>query len=211
MSRTIVVYSGEIVYGKLNLFEGAEDTSLKDGSDKAKSNLMHDLKIIGNTFKKFVWNRESANIMQEWYESGGEPDPDHPNLLGYCARRGVHLIKLCMVASISDSDDMVITVEHFQRAQSWMIEVEHWMPDVFKAMSHGGDGELIKECWHFFYKIYIRKEEPIKEYRLIRFLQERTPSHNVERILTLMVKGNMLKQVEVNKVGTCYVPKVMKE
>ncbi len=211
MSRTILVYSGEIIYGNLNLYEGTSTPLPKGASAKDKSNLLHDLEIIGSVFSKFIWTKESAGIMQQWYETGGEPAPDHPKLLGYCTRRGAHLIKLCQIASISDSDDMVITVEHFQRALDWMIEVEHYMPDIFKAMSQGGDGQLIKECWHFFYKIYIKKEEPIKEYRLIRFLQERTPSHNVERILTLMVKGNMLKQVEVNKVGTCYVPKVMKE
>ena len=211
MSRTIVVYSGEIVYGKLKLYEGSKDASLKASNDKIKRNLMHDLKIIGNTFKKFVWNRESAGIMEEWYESGGEPTPDHPNLLGYCARRGVHLLKLCMVASISDSDDMVITVEHFQRAQSWMIEAEHYMPDIFKAMSHGGDGELIKECWHFFYKIYIKKQEPIKQYRLVRFLEERAPAHSVERILNLMVMGHTFKLIETNVAGKCYVPMVLKE
>ena len=211
MSRTIVVYSGEIIYGDLNLYEESSTAQEKSTSVKDKSNLMHDLKIIGNVFSKFTWTKESANIMQRWYETGGEPAPDHPKLLGYCTRRGAHLIKLCQVASISDSDDMVITIEHFQRALDWMIEVEHFMPDIFKAMSQGGDGQLIKECWHFFYKIYLKKQEPIKEYRLIRFLQERTPSHNVERILNLMVKGNMLKLVEVNKVGTCYVPKVLKE
>jgi len=102
---------------------------------------------------------------------------------------------------------MVITVEHFQRAESWLIEVEHYMPDIFKAMSHGGDGQLIKECWHFFYKIYIKKQEPIRHARLITFLQDRTPGHNVERLLSLMVASDMFTVVEVNKVGKCYVPK----
>ena len=150
MSRTIVVYSGEIIYGNLNLLEESNSSSTKNTNANIKSDLMHDLKIIGNVFSKFIWNKESAGIMEEWYKSGGEPAPDHPKLLGYCARRGTHLLKLCQVASISDSDDMVITLDHFQRALDWMIEAEHYMPDIFQSMSHGGDGRVRDELWHFF-------------------------------------------------------------
>ena len=209
MSRTIIVYSGEVIYGDLNLYEEPDNISPKSMDDKEKSDLMHDLKIIGNTFKKFTWTKESASIMQRWYETGGEPAPDHPKLLGYCARRGAHLIKLCQVASISDCDDMVITIEHFKLALDWMIEVEYYMPDIFKAMSYGGDGQLMKDCWHFFYKIYVKKQEPIRQARLISFLKDRTTGHNVERLLNLMVMSDMFKEIEVNKVGKCYAPKLL--
>ena len=211
MSRTIVIYSGEVVYGNLNLLGESGDTSTKTTHAKNKSNLMHDLKIIGNAFSKFTWTKESAYVMTKWYKSGGEPAPDHPKLLGYCARRGTHLIKLCQVASISDSDDMVITLDHFQRALDWMIEAEHYMPDIFKAMIHGGDGQLMKDCWHFFYKLYIKDKEPIRKARLIGFLQDRTPGHNVERLLNLMVMSDMFKEIEVNKIGKCYTPKLLTE
>ncbi len=197
MSRVITVYSGEIIIG--DLFAEMEDNS------KLREDLVHDLKLISTLTGKFIWTEDAATIMQRWNkERPGAPD--HPKLLHYNTRRVSQMLKLCQISSVLDSNDMTITMEHFQRASDWLVEAEYYMPDMFKAMTQGGDGQVIKECFYFVYKTYIKAKEPVREYRVVRFLQDRTPSHNLERLLNIMVKGNLLKQVLVNKIGTCYIP-----
>ena len=204
MSRTILVYSGESIIGDL-FDEGGMSTDLRN-------DLVHDLKLIGGICGPFVWTKEAASAMQKWHMDRGAPAPDHPKLVHYCTRRTSQLLKLCQIASINESDKQEITFEHFDIALSWLITAEYYMPDIFKAMAHGGDAQLIRECWHFVYKLYTHNnnKKPIQEFRIMRFLQERTPSHNVDKIMTMMVKGDFLQPEAVNKLGSCYSPKVLK-
>ena len=185
----------------------ADAVKAKNKAHKALyEDVLHDLKVIGNLRGEFRWQPEAAQSMQQWYFDDGPPRPDHPKLTHYATRRPAHLIKLCQIASVLEGDELLITNEHFDRALSWLIEVEHWMPEIFKALAQGGDAEIIKECWHYLYKIYVKDKAPIKESRVIRFLQDKTPSHNVPRIYEMMVRGELLKVQHVNKVGACVIP-----
>ena len=53
MSRTIIVYSGEVIYGDLNIYEEPNDTYPTSMDEKEKRYIMHDLRIIVKKFKMF--------------------------------------------------------------------------------------------------------------------------------------------------------------
>ena len=123
------------------------------------------------------------------------------------SRRAAHLLKLCTLASIASSDDLVITLDHFVEALDWLTELEKFIPDIFKSMKSGGDQQAMEELWHFIYQEFMRKKEPIPEHLAHAFLAERVPVHNVEPILNSMVK-QMLFEKQFTKGGTPgYVPK----
>ncbi len=206
MSRCILIYSGESLISDLHIDE--ED----DIDDKGlKKELLADLKEIGKSYGPFTWELDAIAQIKKWHFNHGEPSPDHPKLAHYCTRRTAHLLKLCQVASINESNGKVITLDHLQIALDWLVEAEKYMPDVFKAMTHGGDAQLITECFHFAIKLSVKEGQPVRESRIINFLGERTPAHNVERILTIMEKGDLLRPVMVNKIGKCFWPKRKKD
>ena len=198
LSRTMLVYSGNIEIRSL-FASTTTDQKLVDI-------LTAHLKNISTLYGEMSFTPEAAQAADHFNMTGGEPKPDHPKLLSYNIRRVVHMLKLAMVASVSRSDEMLITVEDVERALEWLFEVESSMPDIFKAMSQGGTGKVMEEAWHFIFKAHAKEQKAVKEHRLIQFLQERVPVHNIKPTIDMMVQGKMIeKKLEVGGVG--YVPR----
>lgn len=198
ISRVILVYSGETILRPL-FADYDEDTKRFDS-------LARRLRRIGSLYGEMRFTDEAAELITEWHLAKGPPTPDHPRLVHYNTRRTAHLLKLCMVASAARGDTLQVTADHFREALDWLIEVEAYMPDIFKAMKAGGDSKAIEAAWHFTYEHWVKKKEPIPETRLIYFLQERIPAHNVQRVLEVMVKAEILIQQIGTKGERVYKP-----
>jgi hypothetical protein len=200
LSRTMLVYSGV-----RTLVDPFADTRNSDINDK---DLRSDLKKIGEAYGEYKFTDESKAMITKWHMENGPPTPEHPKLHHYLTRRTQHLLKLCMVAAAATSSKKVIEIDHVQLALDWLIEVEHFIPDIFKSMSMGGDSKAIEETWYFVYKTYTtsKDKDPVPAARVFRFLQERVPAHAVEHIIGIMVKAGLLKEKQVNKIGVCYIP-----
>lgn len=198
ISRVIMVYSGKTQIRELF----GEEVGNKDLQRKLQADLVH----IGKLYGKMSFEEDAVTAISEWHKAEGPPVPDHPRLVHYCTRRTAHLLKLCMVASAAESDDLVIRLEHFTQALDWLIEAESYMPDIFKAMSNGGDSNVIKETWHYAYQLHMKEKKPILENRLILFIQGRTPSHNVMRILEVMERGGLLRKEQISFGLSGFVP-----
>lgn len=202
MSRTLICYSGENIY--TDMF------TLLDNDDEAFNALIHDLTEIHKLWGQMEFTDEFMESFRAWARAGGPPAPDHPRLHGYSTRRGSHFLKIAMVASLAESNDLVLTQEHFRTALGWMVELETFMPDVFKSMRTGGDMEAMKECWHFAYTIWVKKQEPVPEQKIVQFLAERIPAHSVERVIDTMERAGLLKKQFMASGGHGYEPKAQK-
>lgn len=186
LSRTILVHSGEMTIR--SLFDIIEKPEFVHGQ------LTADLKTISALIGKFTFEAGAAHAIDAWHKAGGPPKPDHPKLQHYATRRSAHILKLCMVASASRSNDMVITLEDYHRALEWLFEAESFMPDIFKSMSIGGDAKAIEDTYYWAYKMYMKKGEALSEALIIEYLQNKVASHSVERILQLMVKSRLFEK-----------------
>lgn len=194
MSRILIIYSGEFFH--TDLFSAAVF------EDKSREGLVNDLRDIYKIYGEFTVTDDAKEALNEWSKKGGPPVPEHPKLMHYRSRRIAHLLKLCMVASAASDSDRIITLDHYAEALDWLISFETFMPDVFKSLKTSGDARAIEECYHFVYQLWIKHKEPIVERRIINFLQERVPVHNIDRILDVMVRAHLLE-----KEGKGYVPK----
>lgn len=200
MSRCVIIYSGEPVHR--SVFTEVEF------DDKTQNDLIHDLKIIGNRNGQFKFTAELKDAFETWDRAGMPPVPDHPKLLSYCARRRGQLLKLMQIASISESNEMIITLPHFEQARDWLVEAELYMPEVFKAMRTGGDAAAIRELYHFAIQHYARTSKPLPESFLIEFLQEKIPAHSVPKVIDLMVRADLLEaQFNPAISRNMYIPK----
>lgn len=150
---------------------------------------------------------EAKEAINDWAKRGGPPIPDHPKLTSYRMRRAAHLLKLSMIASASCDSDRIITLDHFAEALDWLVQLETFMPDIFKSMKTGGDGRAIEECWHYAYTIWMKKQEPVPEHLVVAFLQERVPVHNIERIIDIMQRAQLFTKQFTNAGGVGYIPK----
>lgn len=199
LSRVLLIYSGE--QQLTSLF--AEQTLDMEMSDELKEHLCS----IGERVGQIKFTREAARYIDSWHLGGQAPRPDHPRLQHYNTRRTSHLLKLSMVMCMSASAKAVIEKEHIQRALDFMIEAEFYMADIFKAMTSGGDSKIIEDTYHHLYSLYMAGgKTPIGQHRLVAFLQERTPAHNIVRILEVMEKSKMIEPILQKGVGQAYRP-----
>jgi hypothetical protein len=186
ISRTILVYCGQVtLQNPLNAVES---------SPKLKNDLAHDFKIISELVGRLSFEEDAAAAITRWHMSGGPPTPEHPKLVHYLTRRTAHLLKLCIVACVSRNygPPTAITLADYSTALDWLVEVEAQMQDIFTSMRSGGDSNVQDEMWHFAYTVYAKEKKPVMEHRLVTFLRERIPSHNVLKVLEIAERSGML-------------------
>lgn len=198
ISRTMLIYSGR--GESVDLFEEeALDKTLYGG-------LVHDLREIGAAYGRFKFAPQAIEQFRAWMKAREEPAPDHPKLQHYASRRQAHLLKLCMIASISSSDEFIVTEDHFVEAFDWLTEAEAYMPDIFRSMVMGGSSKIIDETWHFAFEWWKKKggDKPIPQPLIYEFVAQRAPSHEVARLIENMERIGILEAVHVPGVGSSY-------
>lgn len=196
MSRFICVYSGEVVT-LADLFAQAPE-----GDNQT---LVVDLETMFTLYGPLSWADEAADLMRAWYQKGMPPVPEHPRLTHYRGRRLIHVIKLAIISSVSSSNDLVITRSDVQRALGWLLEAETHMPDIFRAMSSGGDHRVMEDTWYFVHDWWTKRRIPVPRPILVEFVGARAPSHAVMGIIEVMTESAQLKRVIING-ATGYEP-----
>jgi len=97
--------------------------------------LINDLQEIGNLSGQFVMDNSFFKVYVRWYENTSNADGvPNERFLGYNSRRALHLNKICMLVSASESNDMVITDKHFEKALSILQATEKEMSNAFYGL-----------------------------------------------------------------------------
>lgn len=199
-SRLLMIYSGERV--KVDLFDDTENDEVADRL------FVEDLQRIHQLFGPMAMTPDVVQAMQAWYMLDCPPVPEHPKLEHYLPRRHIHFLKLCMIQSVSRSNELVIRMEDYQAAMDMLLEAEAYMPDVFKAMRYNSDANVYDEVFNYVYTLYLKEMKPIAENRIIYYIGMRMPNHSVTRTLEHMVHAGLLKVASISGPGglQTYVP-----
>lgn len=198
-ARCLFIFSGEQVIASL-FQERVENTALETA-------LKQRLKRINQLYGEMKFTEEAARFIDAWHMNGREPQPDHPRLLHYNTRRTVNVLKLSMIASISENDELLIRKHHIERALEWLIEMEHYIPDIFKSMENTSHTQILKETWHFVYTTWMKEgHKPVAEARIIAFISKRTPAHFVNKVLEVLERGEYIKR-SLGASGNEYTPR----
>jgi hypothetical protein len=195
-SRITMIYSGETHTRELFKFY--------EKNLKLREALVHDLGIIHGMIGKMKFEEGAATAIEAWHMAGGPPRPDHPKLQSYVQRRTLHLLKLCLVMSAAESNDMVITTDQYNQSLGWLLEAEDSMPDIFKSFAQGGDVRVMQDLWYHVRKTQVKEKRPMIEARVYSFLQERIPAIYIPRVLDAMKSSDMLTIELVAGLGKCY-------
>ncbi len=183
-SRTIFVFSDERTIG--DDFEQV-DTALD-------ANLTHDLLSISGLVGAFGITEGYRIAVNNWRALGEPPVPTHPKLLHYCTRRRMHLYKLSMVSAIDRSDVLLLTVDDFNRALTWLVEAEATMPDIFKAGAGNADARAMDEIYHFALTVGSQPifKGGIPERKIMDHARQLVPLHTLDRLMKHMENTGLL-------------------
>ncbi len=183
-SRLCMIYSSTPV--KVSLFRK------RPFDVERETRLVDHLKKVLSLQGEFIWNDDTAAALEFWFNTDMKPVPTHSKLQTYNGRRNITIIKLCMIASAARSDSMQIEMEDYQRAQSWLLQIEALMPDIFRDMNGRSDTDVLEELHFFMWRKYCVDKKPIHEATLYHFLGTKVPSEKIPRIIEVAERMNMM-------------------
>jgi hypothetical protein len=154
--------------------------------------LVKGLEEIEQMLGKFTWDEPAMHAMQSWYADGCPPEPEHSKLAGYCGRRALHVLKLTMVAAISRTRTLRITLEDFNRAKGWMLEAEEQMPYVFREMAGKSDIQVLDELHYFVWQMWVKNKKLVHQSYIYNFLSKTATSDKIPRLIEIAERSNRL-------------------
>lgn len=161
------------------------------------TDLIHDIKIINTLMGEFQYTEDFAKAMHNWKLVKLTPTPDHPKLVHYNTRRWAHLLKLTMIACVDRSNDLLLEVQDFNRAMTWLLEAEGFMPLIFQAGSVAPDSRIMDEVVHFIKQ----HKGAVEEHKIVNFMRERTSSMTITPMLKAMEGSQMIIVAGVDSKG----------
>jgi hypothetical protein len=186
-SRIIMIFSDERIIG--DIFAVRDHGLSKD--------MLSDITKIHALQGTFVVTEDFKVAINKWRAEGQQPAPNHPKLVHYSTRRLAHLFKLCMISSADKGDSLILTMEDFHRAMSWLIEAEAHMPDIFKAGGVLADAKAMDEIYHFV--LVGGGEKGLSEHQVINFAKERLPINSCHNAIKVMESSGLIKSIGVDK------------
>lgn len=122
------------------------------GTNKLRSDLIHDFELILGLKGEFNFTSQFRDRYVSWYieQEQGTRFDRNPNFEGYVSRRPLHLIKLCMIVSASMGNKMTLDAEVFDKALSYLNEVEVPMQRTFQGLGSGKNTELVERIMSLF-------------------------------------------------------------
>ena len=135
MSRIIFVVGYGAIKNIPLPFLSAEEKEIQQA-------LIEDLQQIALLSGPFMLTKDFLAVYSDWYKREDQANHiDNEKFLGYNARRPLHLKKLCMMVSASESNEMKITGTHFEKALAILKETEAEMVNAFHGLglaAHSG-------------------------------------------------------------------------
>jgi len=108
------------------------------------------------------WTQASKDFLTKWHKDGGQPRPVHEDLKNYNTSRTQFLMKLSMIASMSEGPSMTIELTHVERALQWLLEVEGVMPNAFNSAKGESEIRVIRKLYAAML-VKMSKGEPITD------------------------------------------------
>ena len=180
LRRTILIFN-----------EYAEKNSIFDSPSLDLSimeQICHRLHEISLIKGEMQWEQDAKTRLQRWEDNDGveTPRPIHPHLQYYNATRLPLLIKLSMIASMSESTNMSIHLSHVERAIEWLLEAEAVMPQVFENMREGNSDYDTMQGLYAYALVLMNTGHIITDALLLRWLSKKVPSNKYLPILNSM-------------------------
>lgn len=109
-----------------------------------QQHLTEDLQIIRNLKGQFLLTEKFIEVYGPWYMSTNSTNGvSSEKFVGYNERRAMHLKKLCMILSVSESDELIINATHFKKALHILEYTENEMGNAFYGLGRGIHADVV--------------------------------------------------------------------
>jgi ABC-type transporter Mla maintaining outer membrane lipid asymmetry ATPase subunit MlaF len=88
---------------------------------------------------------------------------------------------------------MILGVEDFNKAMSWLVEAELAMPVIFKEGSIVPDSKVMDEVAHF-----VKEHGEVSEHLVRNFVRERVPAMHIKHVMEAMEAARMIVSKRVD-------------
>lgn len=191
-SRVLFVFEQKVRQRKLYY-----DNVDWDRMEQLKSALQKDLVRISElkgTFKHD--NEQTKNHMEQWYREQAETIIASEQVQGYFQRKHAHVHKVAMILSLMDSDDLIITLDHFNQAKELVESLEANMPRALSAVGknpHARDLEEIED----FIRSY--NGQAVPRSRIVRRFYHNIEPDRVGSLLGALISMGTIQLVSAGK------------
>lgn len=190
MSRNIMIF--DIPRERKSAFGAVQ------ADPKLQADLIADLRHISKLSGWMTWTREAIALYEEWFvEHGGMPIPQSKRLaMGYNARREIHMLKMAMILSLAETDDLIVTLAHAGAAIELLLNTEDAMKNIFTEMSNTGSMVALEDALEIV-RTKAAAGEPTAEATLIELLMSRFPPTQVHAVIQNLIDSHAIKEVQV--------------
>lgn len=160
---------------------------------RLKLELSERLSRYSQAHGRVAFSDEAIERIGTWYDEGQPPEPTHAKLRSYNTNRGLFLMKLSCISSMSrGSFDYRVTLEDVNRAMTWLFAAEATMPDVFRAMAGKSDVQILEELHYALTKKYgLDGKKGVDESWIWAFMKDRTTTDKIEKLLYAAEKAGL--------------------
>ena len=162
--------------------------------EQLRQDLIHDLEVIQTITGEYDWSPKAKSAYEEWYAAEdrklaqGHPFLGDPKLDGYAGRRPAHIRKICMAIAASLTNNRLIELEHFRRAQALLEDAETRMGQLFSGI---GMGKYVAETDRVI--AYMRSRKRVTRGQLLRDLYRDLDETSVKSITEVLRDMELIK------------------
>ena len=180
-------------FSRINLVhtETVYPVKLFDRARGAKPNdkILSDIRAISTMRGRFKTTVEFESAMNEFnFTNPGKLT--HSRFADYNTRRALHLQKLSMICSASESNSMQITIDHFNRAKKILLATEAIAPQVFSDIfTSDGFAHSVEQA------LVEAKDSTITHAQLERALRRTHRPSEISHIIRSMRDGGDIEEI----------------
>lgn len=191
-SRVVIVHGDKPV--KQNVYDLEGETKIQP---QLWNKIVSDMRNIVKLSGQFKVERDVKIAVNEFNKHEADKTKlSHSRFTDYNSRRHLHLQKLAMIFSISESNELTVKMRHWERALSYLLEAEKEMPGVFKNIcTDSGFATTVEEV------VTGSEGKVLKHERIERILQRRHKPYEVGHIIKSMISSGYLQPQDPDKLG----------
>ena len=186
-SRCVFVYANE-----KSQYVAYPGLSVPSNIRKREEKLVQDLEHISMLAGEYKLDAEAVEWGEAWYQHHYTHRPenlDDDRFGGYIARKQTHVHKLAMILAAAQHDNLIITKDDLQTANSMVSDLEADMPGVFSKIGRTDTSLQVDR-----FLSYVRKRGEVSYVEAYRFIHAYMPSmKEFEDILSALIRSGQVR------------------
>lgn len=185
-SRCIFIF--EDAPRKRQLYYDVDEKQVKLMKDALVVDLKH-IAALEGSFKHD--KKETRDYIEAWYQKLDViADSAGPGVEGYFNRKHIHAHKVAMLLAIAESDRMVLTIDHFEKAVAILEALEAKMPH---ALVYAGQNPLAEMTWQVW--DFIKAQGTATERSVIRRFHVDLGSDGLSEVLGTLIRAGAVERL----------------